>query len=105
MTAKKKESLRLRFFRVLAKHEQVTFTQLYGLLGLKPGHGSVGVLVRSETKAGRVLGRLDVTGDGREVRYYRLSALGKRHLEEGKVDDYALAKRLDSVGRGKARVR
>lgn len=90
---------RKHIFEVLAKHDSLTGPDIRKAVGMSPGSGQLGIVLRGEIAAKRVKATLhDV--DGIDTHYYSLTARGRKHLEQGKVESYAKEKGLVAVGRG-----
>lgn len=88
---------RVKFFQTLARNPKgLTGAQITEKLGMKPGHGQIGIFLRGELTAKRIKS-LKETETGPLV--YSLTALGKKHLEEGKVDSFGREKHLVQLGR------
>ena len=95
-------SNRLLVFRALRKAAGgLTSTQLRKKIGMPEGHGQMGVILRGEIACGRVRVEEHADEDGTE-RLYFLTAKGRQHADDGKVDSFAKEKHLAAVGRGEA---
>jgi len=100
MPKEKKESGRMRLFKVLAKlpehSDGISLREIYKRLNVPYGSGQPPILLRGEVTAKRVRCQLDPDTD---AKVYRLTALGREHLKAGKVNSYSREKHLVALGR------
>ncbi len=90
---------RLHIFEVIAKHGELTGPDIREAVGMSSGSGQLGIVLRGEIAAKRIKATMhDVYGV--DTAYYSLTAKGKKHLEQGKIESYAKEKGLVAVGRG-----
>lgn len=94
-------SNRLLVFKALRKAPGLTSTALRKKIGMPEGHGQMGVILRGEIICGRIRVEEHADEDGTE-RLYFLTAKGKQHCDDGKVDSFAKERHLAAVGRGEA---
>lgn len=100
---KAEDSNRLRVFKALNSGRAHTDSSLRVAIGMAPANGQLGVILRGEIAAGRVKAVEEFRNgqeDQRGFNVYYLTAKGKKHLEAGKVDSWAVEKHLVAVGRG-----
>ena len=89
-------SNRVLVFKALLRNPGgLTASQLYGRIRMEPSNGQMGVILRGEIKAGRLR-----VVDDEDGRMHYVTALGKRHLGAGRIDDWAREKHLVALGRG-----
>lgn len=67
-------------------------------IGMDRGHGQMGIILRSEVAHGRIKKGVQ-DNDGKDETVYSLTAKGRKHLDEGKIDSYSKEHRLVAVGR------
>lgn len=98
-TQAKSVSNRLAVYRVLSRTTHgLTAAEIRKKIRMAPENGQLGVILRGEVAAGRILVSVrDV--EGRDVTHYRLSANGRRALEGGTVDDDSRRLGLVRLGR------
>lgn len=96
-TKTKKVSNRLKVFRALGRRD-LTMGQLYEAIGMRYGNGHMGILLRGEV-AGKRIRTIEPDDEDQTSFVYALTALGRKHMADGKVDSYAREKGLVQLGR------
>jgi hypothetical protein len=98
-----KVSQRLRVFqKIAASRFGLRRQDIRRLAGLTKNSGMLSVILLGETKARRIRCRQEEDPYGVVHTLYSLTALGRKHLEEGRVDSWARELRLRELGRGSA---
>ena len=95
-------SNRLAVFACLAKRPHGASRSLVlREIGMSGSNGQLGVVLRGETKAGRIdmERRPHPENDNKDIIYYTLTRKGKEHYKKGKIDVWAREQHLVELGR------
>lgn len=93
-------SNRHAIFKVLAKVKTgLTTDQIRTKIGMAKSNGQLGVILRGEVEGKRLKAIEEFPTEGHVILIYKLTALGRKHLEEDKIDSYAKENGFVALGR------
>lgn len=87
-------------FIALNKYKNgLTTDQIRSKIKMDKANGQLGVILRGEVEGGRMRVTEEYPSEGRTVLIYKLTALGRKHLEKDMIDSYAKENGFVALGR------